>query len=74
MMSTPLELWNGVEVDTWSSVQTRRPKPKHSPDTWHSGYALMNVQWYDLGIPEIPLNIRYESFKRRLESAINRAP
>lgn len=55
---------NGVHVDTWAQTQTLNPHYYTWPK--YSGYDVLWCGWRDLGIPELPLEVRYDSFKRRL--------
>lgn len=66
------EIYEGIDVDTWSYSQTMRPRPAKL-ESWYTGYGLLTqAQWYDLDLPEIPLDIRFRSFSRRLDNAIVR--
>ena len=60
-----------LDVDAWAQTQTLCPKPLTSRG-FYAGYDLINLQWYDLGVPEIPLDERFVSFKRRLDGAVMR--
>ncbi len=66
-----LMTWNGLDVDFWGPRQTLSPKPIE--DVWFAGnwYVSMNTHWSDL-IQEIPLDIRYQSFTKRLDKALGR--
>ena len=69
------DVWNGVCLATWSQRQTLRPKPsldKVEEMQMYAGYDLMQVQWYDLGVPEIPLDVRYQNFCQRLKDKVSK--
>ena len=65
--------YEGVSVRAWGGWQTRNPKPRDLEDTWGTGYECLELSAWDLGMPEIPLGMRYEDFKQRLDEALARA-
>jgi hypothetical protein len=62
-----MELYEGWSVRDWASWQTRNPKPSTKSVNWYTGYHTFDVSAWELGMPEIPLHIRYDDFKARLE-------
>jgi hypothetical protein len=63
-------MYEGWNVEHLSQEQTLNPKPKRDHGQWFTGYQKLGMEWYDYPfIPEIPLDVRYESFKRRLATA-----
>lgn len=71
--------YKGWSVRDWGSYQTQNPKPSPRGMTrpycqWYMGYATLEPSLWDLGMPEIPLELRYADFKDRLGEAINRRP
>ena len=59
-------------VDYWAQQQTLHPKPPKQPQMYYGYESLMQLQWYDLGITELPLSVRYDSFCKRLNCALER--
>ena len=63
-------MYEGFDVDVLAQEQTLKPKPKREESIWFTGYQKLGMEWYDYPfIPEIPLDVRYDSFKRRLAAA-----
>ncbi len=64
-------IWNGINVDFWSPKQTMNPKPKGSIYQRYYGNEPLSLgmHWSNY-IPAIPLDMRYDSFKRRLAKAM----
>lgn len=67
------EMYQGVDVDFWAQQQTASPPPQGGFQAY-SGWAplRLSLHWSNF-IPAIPLDIRYKSFKRRLDAAIGRS-
>lgn len=60
------KLWNGMDVDLWAPIQTRVIAGKVDLGPRYSGYDFLDACVLDLGLPVIPLNIRYANFCDRL--------
>lgn len=64
-------IWNGIDVDVWGPAQTLKPRQKMRGYFWFTGYdELGSFDWWNY-IEEIPLDIRYASFKARLARKMN---
>lgn len=68
-----VELYNGVSVDYWAQDQTLNPPPNRSNySLWDEVMGNLRMQWYDLCIPEIPLDIRFKNFQKRLKQCCDK--
>lgn len=64
-------IWNGIDVGVHGPHQTISGLTP-AVANWYTGYDAILVRPSDLGVPEIPLEVRYESFRRRLSKAIEK--
>lgn len=61
-------VWKGLDVSFWGPRQTLYPaRSRHGNAQWYNGYDPLT---YDDLIEDIPLDIRYQDFKQRLEAAL----
>lgn len=66
------EFWHGLDIDFWSPIQTLSP-PRSVQMNLYAGYDPIDFgSGYDF-VEQIPLAIRYQSFKRRLAKALANA-
>lgn len=57
------QYWNGMLLDVWAPIQTLNPPTDKL--SGYSGYDLLPV-FTDIGLPLIPLDVRFENFVSRL--------
>lgn len=67
-------IWNGIDVEYWSQKQTLYPFMFRSNSMrvqWYAGYEAIGDYAPDW-VGAIPLDIRYQSFTKRLDKAMAR--
>ncbi len=70
-MEKPM-IWNGLDVDFWGPTQTRNPPKDRTAMkiAWYNGFDTLRID-ADM-VERIPLDIRYQSFTKRLDKALGR--
>lgn len=64
-------IWNGIDIDVWSPIQTLSP-PKPQANRWYCGLDTIGIFHWSEFVPEIPLDLRFENFCQRLGRAQER--
>jgi hypothetical protein len=66
--------YQGMDVDAWAQAQTLNPAPSRTAASaagYYTGYDSLDMHWSAL-VPELPLEVRYASFVRRLNRVLAR--
>lgn len=67
-----VESYKGLGLDHWCPIQTLKPRPEGRSGQWYAGYDLLSNEWFDFIEIDIPLDIRFSNFTKRLKAATER--
>lgn len=65
------ETWKGWNLDIWAPLQTlHKPLPKQSALGAFTGWEYLT--YIPMDMPNIPLDVRYSHFCKRLDRALSK--